>query len=898
MEKQKQKSGYQKRKLKEESEKKRAKLPKITGFLKKKEPEEDQLLDSEPADGAAAAGGQEEAGKEAAAAPVATSSSPLDHRVELAEDVELENFTEEEPLATVTASTSGPGPPSHSGEEDDGDTGDNMEMEEGGVEEDKGQEDVVVLEHVKYPTDLGHFPHNVDSKVKHYIVSMGPCKPTGPFPRSIGSDKKSRSFSTNYYTSKTKSGLEIPRTWLCYSPKLDVAYCEPCWLFADRSLLGNKETWRTNNWQNLSSKIKVHESSHMHTAACMIYDQWRLHGTIDEEMEREIRVETTFWKQVLDRLINVTLTLATSNMPFRGHRETIGKANSGNFLSIIELMAKYDPVLKDLINRPARSYKYLSPAIQNELIDILGQRVKNDILDEIRAAPFFSVIMDTTQDIAKIDQMSQVYRYVTVERDAHGVASDVKINESFIGFREVTDSSAEELAGDITDSIESNGLQLSKCRGQGYDGAANMSGIYSGVQARIAAKEPAAVYVHCASHNLNLALNDSVKIQEISKFYDIVESVYVFFGHSIKRWAMLSDRESESDSAQTNDDDINNNITLKRICPTRWSSRNDSVIALRYRYSDVMKALAKLSLTSKKKDERDQALSLKRSIEKFNFICTIVLQSKILERTNVVSKLLQSKNADLATAVKLLDSTIKDLTAFRASFADAKLSAEGLADKWGVSKNFENVRQRKVKKHYDELAQDGRLADPESYYRVHVFKACLDVVISQLTQRFTGLRSTVDTFNVIQPETLCNATDDQLALQAKTLVEKYKKDITNEFPQQLVSFRGCLRDSIAKVKTIPELAKLLIVENNCISASFAEVCTVFLLFLTIPVTVASAERSFSKLKLIKSYLRSTMGQGRLSGLATLSIENDRARQLDVKDIIHDFAERKSRKIHL
>ena len=113
-----------------------------------------------------------------------------------------------------------------------------------------------------------------------------------------------------------------------------------------------------------------------------------------------------------------------------------------------------------------------------------------------------------------------------------------------------------------------------------------------------------------------------------------------------------------------------------------------------------------------------------------------------------------------------------------------------------------------------------------------------------------------------------------------------------------MSFRGCLRDSIAKVKTIPELAKLLIVENNCISASFAEVCTVFLLFLTIPVTVASAERSFSKLKLIKSYLRSTMGQGRLSGLATLSIENDRACQLDVKDIIHDFAERKSRKIHL
>ena len=88
--------------------------------------------------------------------------------------------------------------------------------------------------------------------------------------------------------------------------------------------------------------------------------------------------------------------------------------------------------------------------------------------------------------------------------------------------------------------MEDNGLDLSKCRGQGYDGAANMRGIYSGVQARIAAIEPAAVYVHCASHNLNLILNDAVKIQEVRQFYDIVERIYVFFGHSIKRWAMLT----------------------------------------------------------------------------------------------------------------------------------------------------------------------------------------------------------------------------------------------------------------------------------------------------------------------------------------------------------------------
>ena len=55
------------------------------------------------------------------------------------------------------------------------------------------------------------------------------------------------------------------------------------------------------------------------------------------------------------------------------------------------------------------------------------------------------------------------------------------------------DSTASELAKDIIVSIEDNRLDLSKCRGQGHGGAANMSGIYTGVQARIAAKEPTAV---------------------------------------------------------------------------------------------------------------------------------------------------------------------------------------------------------------------------------------------------------------------------------------------------------------------------------------------------------------------------------------------------------------------
>jgi len=66
--------------------------------------------------------------------------------------------------------------------------------------------------------------------------------------------------------------------------------------------------------------------------------------------------------------------------------------------------------------------------------------------------------------------------------------------------------------------------------------------------------------------------------------------------------------------------------------------------------------------------------------------------------------------------------------------------------------------------------------------------------------------------------------------------------------------------------------------------------------LTIPITSASAERSFSKLKLIKMYLRSTMSQERLSGLAILDIEKEESEHLSYDKVIEDFAAKKSRKI--
>ena len=69
---------------------------------------------------------------------------------------------------------------------------------------------------------------------------------------------------------------------------------------------------------------------------------------------------------------------------------------------------------------------------------------------------------------------------------------------------------------------------------------------------------------------------------------------------------------------------------------------------------------------------------------------------------------------------------------------------------------------------------------------------------------------------------------------------------------------------------------------------FPNVCIALRIFCTSPVTVASAERSFSKLKLIKNFLRSTMTQDRLNDLAILGIESDLTRKVDLSNVINAF----------
>ena len=59
-----------------------------------------------------------------------------------------------------------------------------------------------------------------------------------------------------------------------------------------------------------------------------------------EALHESLLEKTNFWQNALERLVNVTLMLAKCNLPIHGSTEELSK--KGNFLSIIQILAKYD----------------------------------------------------------------------------------------------------------------------------------------------------------------------------------------------------------------------------------------------------------------------------------------------------------------------------------------------------------------------------------------------------------------------------------------------------------------------------------------------------------------------------------------------------------------------------
>ena len=283
---------------------------------------------------------------------------------------------------------------------------------------------------------------------------------------------------------------------------------------------------------NILDKIKRHEKSNKHIEASALYMKWKSGKVSDEENEKKIRRNSSFWVKDLHRLISIVLTLATLNLAFRGHHEHVSDniCEGGNFLGLVVLMAQYDETLADE-TLPTRATKYLSAKIQNELIQLLAKSVTSSLVQKINGAPLWSLILDSTSDVTRVDQLSVIVRWVNV------TGEECTVVESFLGFIKVTDPNAARIASKAEKFIPDLGIDFNKLQGQEYDGASVMSGIHAAEQALVKKLVEAPVpFVHCGCYNLNLVINDAVNsVTENEKYFGVIKEVFHFFGSSLNR---------------------------------------------------------------------------------------------------------------------------------------------------------------------------------------------------------------------------------------------------------------------------------------------------------------------------------------------------------------------------
>lgn len=143
--------------------------------------------------------------------------------------------------------------------------------------------------------------------------------------------------------------------------------------------------------------------------------------------------------------------------------------------------------------------------------------------------------------------------------------------EQVIDYVEVERITGKELADALLRALSSWGLSLSNLRGQYYDGSSNMSEARSGCMAIVKEKAPLGIYVHCAAHQLNLAVVSACKIQAFQNTESCIGEIARFFYFSGKRQRLLDKAIDQHTPAATSK-------KLKDACRTRWVQRINSYI--------------------------------------------------------------------------------------------------------------------------------------------------------------------------------------------------------------------------------------------------------------------------------------------------------------------------------
>ena len=668
---------------------------------------------------------------------------------------------------------------------------------------------------------------------------------------------------------------------------LNGVVCVPCALFAtecasnDRgklTTLGSLVKTPLRNYRSLTGKdssLDSHLLTNYHKAAQAFADNFVANKvTVACQLDNERRRQQEEQRARLFPIVKTVILCGRLGIALRGHRddgwldvEKPVSASQGNFRSLLTFRVDAgDTVLKQHLATAGKNATYISKTTQNELIRLCGDVISDRIVEDVTKAKYFSVLCDETTDSSHQEQLCLCLRFIDCVDDKH------RIREEFVEFQSAVDLTGEGLAAKILRIIHAHQLDVQHMVGQGYDGAASMAGCFSGVQKKIRDAAPLATYVHCASHVLNLVLNTGSSVSDTRNMFGTVREITTFINDSAKRRTVA--RIALGD---------NGGRALVTFCETRFVQRHDALLVFLQQYGSTIDAMQTIAAEAKNRKAVDKANSFLRAMTDSAFIVSLCCAYKVMAVTIVLSRSLQKVNQDLFQAMEQVDFVRTTLEKWRQGSGDHDDEWEtpdgvySVACRLAQTANVELTVPRLVGK---QTTRNNVVASTASeYYKRAIWYPFLDCTLQSLRDKFSTHHLTLLKLIALVPSVMQSYDWSDIVDSCRLYQSQLSSEdeVRHEYEQWKAI---CLRMAPSNRPSTP-VHTLDIVPPRLIN-----IVTLLRIFCMLPVSTCTAERAFSAMKLLKTYVRNTMTDDRLTGLALMYIHPEV--EIDVANVIRRF----------
>ncbi|CAF3991943.1 unnamed protein product [Rotaria sordida] len=562
------------------------------------------------------------------------------------------------------------------------------------------------------------------------------------------------------------------------------------------------------DWKNAISRFKLHEKTKLHLDSIYVVNQ-QMKPNIAIQLTSATKKQQEQRRQSLSIQISCIIYLLRQGLALRGHDD-----ENSNLIQLLKLRSADNEYLNEWI----KNRKYFSHDIVNEICKEIYLTIIRDIVKEVR-------------------------------------------------LYEISAQNAPTIVEAIYDVITRCGLDMINCRGQSYDGASNMSGIYGGVSSIILKQYSKAIYIHCVAHCLDLAVHDLTdQCASICNCMLCVKDIIDFIRRSPKRLVILKEIFNQISSSYTN---------LTALCPHRWTMRAESYGSLLKTYEQVQEALYTIS-----KEKGGPGIKANGNL--------------VFTDTEKLSRAFQSSDCYLqdvfcaAEAIIYRFRRIQDDINFELFYNQVVKDSEGLTEKPILP------RLRRPPGRYESNTILVNHASCEDFYQKQYVET-LEMIINMLQTRFTqkNFKMLCEVENFIL--NISNKPPDLSIDYIKTIIDFCYDDIDIERLKSeavMISdfFKVVINTNQMKIKRITKISTVCEILNICEIGKqmFREFDKLIRLYLTIPVTTATSERAFSVLNRVKSTLRSTMTQSRLNHLLLAHIYKEKLDEIDPNQIMSTF----------